>query len=425
MKVTGCYRFWVALAIVLFLPSLSLAAYHHKGEADSPKFLAVYPDKARTKLDSCFLCHSGGSYMDSKGKKVTLGSCQWCHYKYGYDAKGDIDQTLNQYGRDYRDFGRSEAALRNIERRDSDGDGYTNIDEIKVIRYPGEASDDPTKVPAPSRVFSKQELEEMPQHRQFMLMNTHKSGDSYVEYTGVTMEALLDRAGVISAATGIKVYSPDGFSAYHPLEYDPNRSLYHVRGIYPQAAYYYEAQADTAKTSFGWCDYGAPSTSGRKHGDPIINPNGLRMLLAIKRDGTYLTPGVLGRDNKLNGEGPFRVVPPQKVPSPPDQASTSSVQNVIWPYNANWDHNAGYSSRSVTIIKVEPLPSGTTDIDVLEAGWDYIDKDQVVVYGAIAERVSSEGCSLAKRDGVGAADLSLVIAAGVLIVVVRRFGKRR
>ena len=35
------------------------------------------------------------------------------------------------------------------------------------------------------------------------------------------------------------------------------------------------------------------------------------------------------------------------------------------------------------MIKVEPLPEGTTDIDVLEAGWPYVDADQIVVYGNI------------------------------------------
>ena len=45
------------------------------------------------------------------------------------------------------------------------------------------------------------------------------------------------------------------------------------------------------------------------------------MMLAFKRDGEYLTPGVLNSQNKLDGEGPFRVVPPQKNPGWPDQRS--------------------------------------------------------------------------------------------------------
>ena len=49
----------------------------------------------------------------------------------------------------------------------------------------------------------------MPQHTQFMLMNTHKSGDFYAQYTGVTMDRLLHKL-LLPEATGIKVYAPDG-----------------------------------------------------------------------------------------------------------------------------------------------------------------------------------------------------------------------
>jgi hypothetical protein len=53
------------------------------------------------------------------------------------------------------------------------------------------------------------------------------------------------------------------------------------------------------------------------------------ILIFFGRNGEYLTPGELNMENKLDGEGPFRVVPPQKVPGPPDQASNSDVQVVI------------------------------------------------------------------------------------------------
>jgi hypothetical protein len=107
------------------------------------------------------------------------------------------------------------------------------------------------------------------------------------------------------------------------------------------------------------------------------------MILAITRDGQYLTPGVLTPQNKLDGEGPFRLVPPQKNPGPPDQRSTAAAGNWIWPYKPDGDHNAGFSTRSATIIRVEPLPEGTTDVDILEAGWNYVDEKKIIVYGAI------------------------------------------
>ena len=97
------FQVFVALCslIVAFATvSVAAAAYHHAGEADEPNFLLAYPNKAGTKLDSCSLCHSGGSYTSS-GKTTTLGSCQWCHYKYGYNKSGDITATLNPFGKDY------------------------------------------------------------------------------------------------------------------------------------------------------------------------------------------------------------------------------------------------------------------------------------------------------------------------------------
>jgi hypothetical protein len=379
------------LAILAVSASFLEAAYHHEGEADSGKFLTAYPDKAGTKLDHCALCHSGGQY-ESGGKWVTLGSCQWCHYSYGYDGAGEISETMNDYGKAYKAAGRNTEAIIAIDDEDSDGDGYSNKDEIQANRYPGDPDDDPSKAPAPYRIYTKAQLEAMNQHTQFLLMNTSRSGDFYAEYTGVPTKDLLDDAGILTGtATGILVYAPDGWSQSHPLDFDPDIEMYHVYGNspgetyqYPPATFYYDLEADQAENpDYGWCDYSAPSCIGRSHGDAIFVEGGLKAILAHKREGVDLDPGVLNEENKLDGEGPFRVVVPQKYVNAPDQSSKSPNQEVIWPYNEDWDHNAGSCSRSATIIKVEPLPQGTTDINVLEAGWSYVDQEKIVVYGAI------------------------------------------
>jgi hypothetical protein len=378
----------ITFASIFVVALVCYAAYHHMGEIDSGIFLSVYPDKAGTKLDSCNLCHSGGSYVDSKGKTVTLGSCQWCHYTYGYDASGNIDDTLNPYGLAYKTNGRNTAAVNAIANADSDGDGYANAVEIAANRYPGNPTDDPTKVTAPLKVYTMKQLLRIRQHSQFMLMNTHKSEDFYTKYSGVAMDRLLNKL-ILPEATGIMVYAPDGWAQFHPLYPDPDPLFYHVFGDYPAAMFYYDEQADIAKNpASGWCNYSSPNyispmVPRKVNGEIIKNRAGLKMLLAIKRDGKYLTPGVLNPSNKLDGEGPYRIVPPQKVPGPPDQKSTSASQDVIWPFDENADHNAGYSSRSATIIKVEPLPEGTTDIDTLEAGWPYVDSSKIVIYGSI------------------------------------------
>lgn len=378
----------VSICCIFIFISMSavtaFSAYHHEGEMDADKFLTVYPDKAGTKLDHCALCHSGGKYEKKPGKWVSLGSCQWCHYSFGYDGSGGqtaLEGTLNSYGRDYFDNNRNAAAITAIGGLDSDGDGFTNEEEIAANRFPGDDSDDPSMVAAPFRVYTMAQLKALARHTQFLLMNTSRSGDFYAEYTGVPLEDLLRDAGILDSATGITVYAPDGWSNYHPLEPDADPELYHVNGTYPSASYHYDPEAD--ESSEGWCDYSAPSCQGRSHGDAIVSSEGLKMILAYGREGVDLDTGVLNEENKLDGEGPFRVVPPQKAPSPPDQSSKSENQNVIWPYNHDWDHNAGAASRSATIIKVEPLPPGTTDINVLEAGWAYVDQKKIIIYGAI------------------------------------------
>jgi len=394
----------MCVSIIVWL-SLAAApgwcAYHHGGDTDSDLFAAAYPETAGTKLDSCALCHTGGAYESKPGKWVSLGSCQWCHYAFGYDASGDIDATLNPYGRDYRNHGKSAAALSAIQDLDSDGDGYANADEIAAVRFPGDPLDDPSKVPAPYRVYDREALAAMPQHTQFLLMNTHKSGDFYAEYSGVTLVDLLDDAGIRPEAESLRVFAPDGWAQYHPLDPSDDPLFYHVYGPYPPADYYYAAEADEALSPDGWCDYSAPSCSGRTHGEEIAVEGGLQLLLALRRDGDYLSDGVLTEANKLDGEGPFRIVPPQKNPGPPDQRSTAAPGAYLWPFDEAADHNAGYATRSATIIKVDPLPEGTTDIDTAEAGWAFVDEAKIVVYGAIDPLPT-----IREKLGLLAADLS-------------------
>jgi hypothetical protein len=277
--------------------------------------------------------------------------------------------------------GRNSDSIKAIASRDSDGDGYDNKTEIAAARFPGNKGDDPKKKAAPSRVYTSARLEALPQHTQFLLMSASKSEDFYAEYKGVTLESLLKDAGILESATGIRIYSPDGWSQYHPLSPDSDPAMYHVIGDYPSAVYQYDRQAD--KANGGWVNYSAGSARGYKNNDPIKVSGGLRLLLAYSRDGKNMDTGTLSSDNKLNGEGPYRIIVPQKTLNPPDQASNAKNQDVVWPYNSAWDHSAGASTRSATIIKVEPLPEGTTDIDLMEAGWSYVDEGKILIYGAI------------------------------------------
>jgi hypothetical protein len=391
-KKTSRLTITISVVSIFFVALVCYAAYNHQGDTDSANFRAANPDKVGTKLDSCTTCHSGGTYT-SGGKTTTLGSCQWCHYITNYGANStpeNLLKTLNAYGLAYKENGRNAAALQAISGLDSDGDGFTNLVEINALTYPGDVNDNPLNLPAPSRVISLKELKKMPRHKQFMLMNASKSDDSYTKYGGVSLENLI-KAIMIDSAMDIEVYSPDGFKTLHPFNVSTNPNSYHVFGIYPEGTFYYNERADIVKyppdppnyATGGWCDYSSPSAAGRENESVIFNPEGLKMILAFKRDGEYLTPGVLNPQNKLDGEGPFRVVPPQKTPGWPDQRSSSTNQSVIWPYISSNDHNAGFSSRTVTMIKVLPLPAGTTDINTLEAGWPYVDEQKIVIYGSI------------------------------------------
>ena len=384
MKTAIPLIFMALLLLFCCSPGISSAGYHHMGESDTPKFLQAYPEKAGTKLDNCVLCHRGGSYSQANGKKVELGSCQWCHHTFGYDGKGEINATLNHFGKEYRANGRNVAAFRAIESHDSDGDSYSNFKEIVAVRYPGDPKDDLAKVVAPYRIFTRKQLQSMPQHSQLLLMNTAKAVDSYAEFSGVAVEHLLGKAGMDPSATKITVYSPDGYAQGHPLESDSSSDPF-VKGMYPAATYYYNTVADKDKTPEGWCDYRSPSIKGLRHGAAIHVHDGLRLLLALRSEGKDLQPGSLDRANALErgSQGPYCIVAPQKTAGPPDQPSTGSRNDLIWPYDYKLDHNGGSSTKCATVIKVEPLPDGTTDIDVTEAGWTYIEQKKIIIYGAL------------------------------------------
>lgn len=82
-------------------------------------FTGLY-DVSGTKLDSCQTC------MASTTPPVSWNA-------YGTDLRSDIDFSRTN----------PEQAMRNIESLDSDGDGFTNIEEIRNLTFPGDPSDFP------------------------------------------------------------------------------------------------------------------------------------------------------------------------------------------------------------------------------------------------------------------------------------------
>ena len=371
------------------------AAYSsHQNDLDIGNFLTVYPFAKSTKLDDCVLCHPGGS-VTQNGKTTSYGSCDYCHITYGLQAPhGNV--PLNAYGQAYKDAGRNQNAIKSIESADSDGDSFGNLVEINALTFPGEKKDYPGLSPAPVVVMNLERILKLKGYSQFYFNNGTKSADWYARYYGAKMSDLLKQVGISSGATQITVFAPDGFSKTFPIDapdpQTPPNIQYDVMGTYPSGYYY----GGLDFVEYGY-DPGYP--------DGYKIPDKLYMLLGYMRDGDPLTKGKLNPDPQnpgrlvLDGEGPYRLIVPQKVAGSPDRPSTSAPKGDGWDYDANKDHNSGFSVRTVTAIRVEPLPAGTTDFSWTEGGWNLVDQGRLVIYGAIAPHTYSISGKIVDSSG--------------------------
>jgi Carboxypeptidase regulatory-like domain len=365
-------RTFVALAIlalsVWVAANLAQGAYQaHQNDQDVNRFLSAYQLTRPTRLNDCVLCHPGGGFDGEY-----YGSCDYCHVAYGLEPPhGEI--PLNSFGSAYLGAGRTSGALKDIEGLDSDGDSHTNGEEIRALSFPGDAEDYPGLTVASSITLDKEEIQKLaPSHKQFLLLNATRQGDFYAQYEGAKVRDLLESVGLLPEATRITVFSPDGFSKTFYIE-DPEDKVYDVMGPYPRGRYY---------SGLDFVEY--PALPAYAYGQEI--PDELHMLLAYERQGGPLEEGRLELSEgrlTLEGEGPFRLVVPQKMPGRPDRSVKDAPQGDIWDYDKKKDHNAGFCVRSVTAIRVEPLPEGTADFNWFEGGWKMVNNGQVVIYGAI------------------------------------------
>jgi hypothetical protein len=287
---------------------------------------------------------------------------------------------------------------------DSDVDGYVNSVEIQALTFPGDVKDHPGLVPAPAVGMNLERLLKLPDYSEFLLLNTSKETDFYARYRGVKIMDLLKYAGVSKNALGITVFSPDGYSKSFPIDVadpqDPKYGIqYDVMGPYPYGTYY---------GGLDFVDYGVIPRC-IEDGDRI--PDKLYMLLAYMRDGDPLTPGKINpKTLKLDGEGPYRLIPPQKIAGRPDRASTAKPVGDGWDYDSNKDHNAGPSVRTVAAIRVDPRPDGTTDFNWNEGGWNLVDHAKLVIYGAINPRTYSVVGKVSDTSGEGVPDVKLTFS---------------
>lgn len=368
-KVKSIVGFVITTCLLVLIAALPVTAAYkaHNADADTSNFLEVYPSAQGTKLDNCYLCHTGGNL----GKKY-LDSCDYCHAVYGFKPphpEGSILETLNAYGMAYLEAGRNQAAIKDIAQFDSDGDGFTNEEEIAALRLPGDPNDNPDVEEAPAVVYSREELHQLPMTTQFMAVDTAKAGDYFATYSGIDMWELLQDAGVRDDATDITVFAADGYSR--------NFDISDIKKTYSQGKYF---------SIYPWIMH--PLTTNYKNGDQL--PGELHYLLAYNRDNFPLMESkiVAGEDGRshLDGEGPYRFVAPLSEPVTPDRSQYSiDREDPPYPFNPNRPviRNGDYCIKAVVAIRVNTEIEKSYQYDWNGRAWEMIENGELVVYGAI------------------------------------------
>jgi len=361
----------------------------HESDRDANNFVNYYKGTAGTRLDNCQTCHTGGDVVKTDGKSYSIKNpCEYCHLRYfekGSDYSSGYPtsdyKTLNQFGKDYYDKGRNISAFAKIDNLDSDGDGTINIEEIKANRLPGDPSSAEGQLQAPIKEITWEQLKKMPYHEQLMLLNTTKQQyDDYVAFGGVKIADFFTAAGIdLTGATGFTIIAPDGYQeTFHFVDFD-------YLGTFPDGIFY-RVPIDTQNPMNNFVNYSA-ACENLQIGSALTN---LWMIVAYKRDGVDLEPAYMGTDGKIGGEGPFRVVRPQRSnaggdagkPFRPDRGSRSSNVSDGWDYisNSAYDHNAGKAVKGTCIIRIDPMPAGYEEY-ISSNAWKLISDKKIVIYG--------------------------------------------
>ncbi|MBE0429259.1 MAG: hypothetical protein IBX61_05240, partial [Thermoleophilia bacterium] len=110
------YGMTVLMLLLTTVLSLGWATEGSARPGDLATFNSTY-DTAGTRLDSCLVCHVDGSDLNPFGMDISM-------------------QT-----------GTTGQRLANVEVLDSDGDGFSNIDEINNLTFPGDPDDNPAVGP--------------------------------------------------------------------------------------------------------------------------------------------------------------------------------------------------------------------------------------------------------------------------------------
>lgn len=361
----------------------SRAYVGHPNDADMKGLIREYPGAAGTRLDDCQTCHRGGVKGTDTEKEVS--PCSYCHLvafpneRYKTGVPKDYAATLNGYGLDYKKAGRTIEAFAAVAKLDSDGDGHTNAAEIAGLRNPGDAASRPGLPQAPTVSFGLDDIRRLPVHSQFLLMNkSSQRRDEYVTYKGVRIIDLLSAAKIyLTGVTGITVFAPDGYSTDH--------SLQDVAAPFPQG-FYYDAPLVFGDAEQALLEKPGSVPPGVADGRRI--PGSLWLILAYEREGRPLETSAYEKaTGRLVGEGPYRLVQPQRHvmddrqrPGRPDRSVNAKTFGDGWDYSDRIDHNAGAGARGACVIRVNPMPEGYEEFD-WKNGWSLIAEKKVVIYG--------------------------------------------
>jgi hypothetical protein len=358
----------------------------HESDQDANNFAQAYPAKVGSRLDDCQLCHTVGAFNTAGGSKTLYNPCSYCHLTRWPDAAyfptpANYQATLNQFGLDYESHGRNVAAFAAIAGVDSDGDLVNNGDEIADNRFPGNALSLPGQSFAPTKTVTLAQVQAMTQHPEFLLLNANKQQyDDYATYNGPTVKNLLLAAGVdLTSATGVSIFAPDGFKQDFLIPKVNNSPTPYPDSVFYDVPFYLDPLLNFVHypTALPTC----PSTGATyKNNDPIT---GLELIVAWQRDASVLSTSYYDKSTgKLEGEGPFRVIPPQSTAGRPDRGSGQKQASPTdgWNYDNTLDHNAGSSPRGACIIRVNPMPAGYEEYDTTN-GWSLITDKKIVIYG--------------------------------------------
>jgi hypothetical protein len=365
---------WIIFAQPLQQKVQSRAYAGHENDRDIQNFIRRYPKTVGTRLDDCQTCHrSGVAGTDTEREYSPCGYCHLIQYpnaKYKTGVPAKFEDTLNSYGTEYKKKGRTPEALAAIAKLDSDGDGSSNSDEIAALRYPGDPASKPKQPLAPTTTLSWDDIRKLARQTQFILMNTTSEPfDDYASYAGVKIKDLLQRAGIdLTGATGITVVAPDGYSI--------DCSVDDISNPYPKAKFYAAPGSITDKEKI-FVYYPNPIPAGISDGKQI--PDAPWLLLAFERDGKPLDTSRYEK-GRLNGEGPYRLIKPQRDPGRPDRSVRSKTFGDGWDFDKSIDHNAGACVRGVTVIRINPMPTGVEEYD-WKNGWPLIAERKIVIFG--------------------------------------------